>query len=273
MNQAKIILMALCGLAGAMTLPVHACGPNTDCAVGERTYRVRMPADHDGIQPVGAIMFMHGWRGSAAGVMLNESLGNTVSDMGLALIAPMASTKEDWTIPGAPIQGDDEIEYIRRVLEDVTARFPIDPDRVMATGFSSGGMMVWNVACALGEKFVGFAPISGTFWAPLPERCTSAPAHVLHVHGTTDKMVPLHGRPIKQTHQGDVYEAIKMYGNSGEFGPTESYEVLDLTCERRRNVAGKVLELCLHSDGHMFREKYVVRAWRELEKLEALRAD
>ncbi|MEO1248475.1 MAG: polyhydroxybutyrate depolymerase [Pseudomonadota bacterium] len=253
----------------ASAQPADACGPDTDCQIGDRTYRIRMPENHDGQSPVGAIMYMHGWRGSAAGVMKNGSLGKAVSDLGLALIAPK-SYNQDWDIQNSPSQvGLYEIDFFDRLLTDVTQRFPIDPDRIMATGFSAGGMMTWTLACERGDRFVGFAPIAGTFWAPVPESCPSAPVHLMHVHGTTDTMVPLGGRPIADTAQGDVMEALAMFASAGEFTGSDVFTEGELRCDRKTNPAGKILELCLHDGGHSFRTEYVVRAWRQLEALNA----
>ena len=249
--------------------PAAACGPDSDCHLGERTYRIRMPAGHNGSNSVGAIMYMHGYRGTAAGIMRNTAFGEAVSDLGLALVAPK-SLGNDWSIPNAPREYTDDFAFFDRLLEDITTRFGIDPKRVMATGFSAGGMMVWNLACQRGESFAGFAPIAGTFWAPIPESCPSPPVHLLHTHGTDDKIVPLRGRPIQETHQGDVYKALSLFREAGNFGGAKAYEASDLKCERRLNPEGRALELCLHSGGHSFKSDYVVRAWRELEALGAL---
>jgi len=65
----------------------HACGPDTDCVIGnDRHYRIRMPEGHDGKTKVGAVFFMHGYRGTAKGTMKNKSLAKAVSDLGLASI-------------------------------------------------------------------------------------------------------------------------------------------------------------------------------------------
>ena len=42
-----------------------ACGHKTDCKIGERTYRISMPEGHDGKTKIGAIIFNHGYRGTA----------------------------------------------------------------------------------------------------------------------------------------------------------------------------------------------------------------
>ena len=141
-----------------LATPATACGPDTDCMIGDRFYRIRMPVGHDGAARIGAIIFAHGYRGTAAGVMRSQGLATVASDLGVALIA-VKSAGDDWSIPGAPamgsIAGVDELAYFDRVVADATARFPIDADRLMVSGFSAGGMMVWTLACHRSQHFAG----------------------------------------------------------------------------------------------------------------------
>ena len=246
-----------------------ACGPDTDCVIGERIYRIRMPEGHDGSSSVGAVFFMHGYRGSAAGVMRNRSLGKAVSDLGLALVAPK-SAFGDWAIPGSPSGHEPvELEYFEAVVADIRKRFNIDASRMMASGFSAGGMMTWNLACDRGGLFAAYAPIAGTFWQPVPQRCDSVTVSIIHTHGTSDRVVPLEGRPIQNTRQGNVYEVLSFYSALGGFGEPEQDQEADpdLACREQKNPAGQVLELCLHPGGHSMQTAFVKRAWEKFVKL------
>ncbi|EAQ27443.1 alpha/beta hydrolase family esterase [Roseovarius sp. 217] len=257
------ILLTLAALTG----PALACGPDTDCMLGDRHYRIAMPEGQTG-GPVGAVVYAHGYRGSAAAVMQNQNLRRMVSDMGLALIA-LKSADDDWVIPYAPrhmdSDGSVEFRYVEAVIEDAARRFPIDTKRLMAAGFSAGGMMVWNLACTMPERFAGFAAISGTFWMKPPETCATPAASLVHIHGTTDPTVPLAGRPILETRQGDVAESLDMYQALGGFRPNGETEFEDLECQNRRNPTGDVLDFCLHPGGHSFRSSYLRFAWDRLQ--------
>jgi len=260
-------LMAISTLI-VLLVPVaaFACGPDTDCQIGDRIYRISMP-EGQGDAPVGAVVFAHGYRGSADAVMRNMALRRVVSDMGLALIA-LKSADDDWVIPYAPrhmdSDGSVEFRYVEAVLDDAVRRFPIDASRLMAAGFSAGGMMVWNLACVMPERFAGFAAISGTFWMKPPETCAAPAASLVHIHGTSDPTVPLKGRAILETRQGDVAAALDMYQGLGGVRPNGEMTFEDLTCENRRNAAGEILDFCLHSGGHSFRSDYVKFAWQQL---------
>ena len=260
-----IIALPLMGLAQA-----HACGPDTDCVIdGDRHYRIRMPEGHDGKTEVGAIFFMHGYRGTAKGTMKNKSLAKVVSDLGLALVAPK-SAYQDWAIPGAP-QAKEPVElgYFEAVVKDINDRFAIDTSRMMASGFSAGGMMTWNLACDKSELFAAYAPIAGTFWEPTPKDCKTPTANIIHTHGTSDKIVPLAGRPIGDTKQGDVYKVLDMYAKKGDFKKARAYKnsKLGFDCKELKNDANKILELCLHTGGHSMKSAYVANAWNKFVDL------
>jgi len=252
-----------------VSTPALACGPDTDCVLGDRTYRVAMPEGHDGATPVGAIVFSHGYRGYAAGLMRNKNLRRVISDMGLAFVA-LKSKDDDWVLPNAPRHMDSdgslEFSYVDAVIEDVTKRRAIDADRLVAAGFSAGGMMTWNLACARSDLFAGFVPISGTFWLKPPATCAGPVANIIHIHGDNDPTVPLNGRRIQNTHQGKVSEALDMYRDYGNFKPAQPTKTARLTCENGVNPDGKVLDFCMFEGGHSFRSEYLSFAWQTFEK-------
>lgn len=272
--------IAACGIA-VLTMaipPAQACGPDSDCRLdGGRSYRIALP---DGAAPeragegtVGAILYAHGYKGTAAGSMGNSGLRDLARSLGVALIAANADG-DDWPLPNSPsvLRGettadlDGTYDYFEAVLADAADRFGIDRAHVMISGFSAGGMMVWWLACERPTLAAGFAPVSGTFWAPVPEDCPAEPANLFHTHGSADPVVPMGGRRIGPAKQGAVRQAIAMYRAAGGYRFTRRFEQGDLRCERWRNPQGKLLEFCLHDDGHRLDPEHLRHAWQVLEK-------
>lgn len=252
-------------LAAAST--ASACGADTDCKIGDRHYRIYMPAGHDGAQKIGAIVFTHGYKGTAKGAMNNSNLTGLADELGVALIATK-SAKNDWSIPGAPSSETDpnvdELAYYDAMRADVAAKFPIDDTQLMLTGFSAGAMMVWNLACHRSEDYAGFVPMSGTFWQPEPLTCDTPAASVIHIHGTADKIVPLEGRKVLDTHQGSVSGVLAMYSAYGDFADTGATKLGGLACETKANATGDILDFCTFDGGHSFKAEYLKSAWTHL---------
>jgi len=253
-------LTAIAALIFAST-SVQACGVSTDCTVGDRIYRIAVPEGG----PDGAILFAHGYRGSAAGAIRNSNFRNMVTDMGLAFVALDAGASDDWHLPNSPSHprstGAREFDYVGDVIADLRENYDIASDRIMVTGFSAGGMLVWNLACARPDLAGGFAPVSGTFWLAPPDTCTQPAASIIHMHGDSDRIVPLAGRPIGTTHQGDVTDSLAFFRAFGGFTVTGTRAGPGLTCDQSANASGDILEFCQFAGGHSFSRNYVRDAW------------
>jgi len=198
-TNSLIATAVLLTLIIVMAFDAAACSPDTDCIIGDRTYRVALPKDYDSTQPIGALVFIHGYRGKSASVMKNTTLTSLASELGVVFVAAQAAGVE-WNIPGVPsidaLEGVDELAYFDTLIDDLAQRFAVDRTRLVVSGFSSGAMMVWHLACYRGSSFAGFVPMSGTFWEPIPETCPTGAVNLIHYHGKDDTMVPLHGRQI-----------------------------------------------------------------------------
>ena len=256
---AALLLSAL--LLSAWAARADPC-PADGCAVATGRYRIVLPPPTAG--RVGAIVYFHGYRGSAAETLADEGLVAVARRLGVALIAPDGQGGA-WSFPGSPARHRDEFTFVGQVLDDVVARFPVDPGRLLASGFSQGGSMVWSLACRMPRRFAAFAPIAGAFWEPLPETCERPRPPLIHVHGTADGTVPLAGRALRSgARQGDIFRSLAVLAPSGctagwGVGAVSS----GLTCRVASTCAGAArLELCLHGGGHVADPAWVERAWR-----------
>lgn len=251
------------GLAAALALivpaPLLACGTESDCALGDRAFRILLP---DGSDPRGAVIFAHGYRGSAAGVMQNEGLMALADELNVAIVAAQG-VDGVWNTPnnpGAASRDSDELAYIDALADTLEERWSIPAERVVVSGFSGGAMLVWNIACARGDRFAGFAPLSGTFWEPIPETCPTVPRNLMHFHGTEDEVVPMEGRAIRTTRQGNVHEAFDMLLAMSDYGASEVVVSGDLACARRDDSAGRLFGVCTYPGGHGYRPAFVEMA-------------
>lgn len=266
-RAATITALLLC------TQTAQACGVESNCDVPGGFYRIDMPD----AGPTGAILFAHGYRGTANGTMRNAQFRQMATEQGLAFVALDAGPADDWRLPNAPgdhaSDGQANFDYVASVVDDLKTKYGFGNDRIMITGFSAGGMLVWNLACARPDLAGGFAPVSGTFWLEPPATCATPAASIIHMHGDSDTTVPREGRVIGNTRQGDVAEAMAFYQGHGGFADSYDREGPGLTCDGTRNENGDILEFCGFSGGHSFSRNYVSDAWAQFVAAGQIAAD
>ncbi len=251
------VLAATWGLAGPSLPPASAegCGQSAPCPVAKGSYHYEVPAARDGALPV--IIHFHGYGSSGAAALKNRRIVEAALTRGYLFAAPngtpgpLSPQRNDWSVRDGTPPWRDEAAFARAVLDDLAERHDIDRSRVLLSGFSRGGSMVWDIACHDPEGFAAFAPASGAFWRPLPESC-SGPVMLLHHHGWSDKVVPIEGRRIPglSIRQGDVFSsmAVLRAASGVDDDLPQSFAFAgDIQC---RLWLGDSLRLCLHPGGH-----------------------
>lgn len=82
-----------------------------------------------------------------------------------------------------------ELALLLGLLDEVTARYRVDPERVYLTGLSMGGYGAWYLALHAPERFAALAPICGGGVPELAGRLRRLPTWVFH--GARDTVVPI----------------------------------------------------------------------------------
>lgn len=196
--------------------PAHAACGDTACAIDGGTYEISLPEGAGrGDAQVPTVVFLHGYGGSANGVMNMRAMVAGLHQRGYAVIAPNGLPRPNgprsWGfIPEFETRA--EVTFLRAVVEDAAERFHVDPDRAVLAGFSAGGFMVNYGACSAPESFAAYAPVAGGFWRPQPESC-AGPVRLFHSHGWSDGVVPLEGRILGGGRyvQGDIWAGLEVW--------------------------------------------------------------
>jgi polyhydroxybutyrate depolymerase len=81
----------------------------------------------------------------------------------------------------------DDLAYVDRLIEDLSAWLNIDRSRVYATGLSNGAAFSHRLGCQRAGTFAAIAAVAGSNQFSTGEPCTPGrPVPVLQVHGTDD---------------------------------------------------------------------------------------
>lgn len=94
------------------------------------------------------------------------------------------------------------------LLDEVTKKHRVDPDRIYVTGLSMGGFGTWSLGAETPQRFAALAPICGGGNPSSAAKLTHLPIWVFH--GSLDKAVPL-------SRSEEMVKAIRDAGGKVEF--------------------------------------------------------
>jgi polyhydroxybutyrate depolymerase len=170
---------------------------------GDRDYWIYTPS-FSSASPHPAIVSMHGAGGSAMLQASMTQLNALGASQGIYIVyldgTGLIPTFNAGGCCGfAQTQNIDDVLYVSRVLDDVSANYSIDATKTFASGFSNGAMMSHRLACALSDRFAGIAAVSGgsaefdkdgtQYFVCNPQR----PIPILHIHALNDRNYPYAG--------------------------------------------------------------------------------
>lgn len=85
----------------------------------------------------------------------------------------------------------DDVEFLRKVVENTQAIFGIDPKKVFVVGLSNGGIMAARLSCEPEFPVRAVALVSALPAEGFANRCArTEPIPTLVIHGTADRVIP-----------------------------------------------------------------------------------
>jgi polyhydroxybutyrate depolymerase len=176
----------------------------------ERTARVYEPPTYvgDGTTPLVIVLHASGGTGKGAATYSNFDFEKLADRDGFVVAYPDGiennwNDGRDTTAHRAHREQIDDVGFLERLIDDLSARYRIDPRRVFVTGTSNGAMMSYRLAAELSKKVAAIAPVIGNMPMPLIDEAPTDPVSVLAINGTDDPVVPYDGGDIGSS-RGEV---------------------------------------------------------------------
>lgn len=173
-----------------------------------RTYDLAVPSTYDAANPAPLLIEIHGFAEGSTTIPPwdgEESLNNFVPEadargMFVALVhgnVDAVTGRYFWNATNACCDfgktGVNDVGYIVAVVEDVVAKYNIDPKRIFVFGHSNGGFMANRLACDQASRFAGVVSLAGATYLDQTKCAASAPIAYLQVHGDADMVIPYAG--------------------------------------------------------------------------------
>jgi phospholipase/carboxylesterase len=155
--------------------------------------------------PFPTIFAMHGWGSNAMDL---HGLAPFVAGGQFLVICPQGAIEVEigavngygWyqTQPGArpdEEKVDEAVAQLAAFINEACQRYPVDRSKIVAVGFSQGGMMAYNLVVRWPKRFIAMAGIGTALPEWLAERATDREAFaqlpILVEHGRADEAIPM----------------------------------------------------------------------------------
>jgi polyhydroxybutyrate depolymerase len=208
--------------------------------LGRGAIDVTVPAGYDAAVPAPLIVQLHGYGSSGAGQLRYMGIGELADEYGFITIAPTGTREENgrqspfWNASSAccNFQGSqiDDVGYLKSLIDEISSRWSVDPDRIYLVGHSNGGFMSYRMAYEHPETIAAIASLAGATEGgqrPPP----AAPVHVLQIHGTDDGVIEYTGGgfgPEDSSYPSARFSVGQWAGYNGCDTPGQAREMRDL---------------------------------------------
>ncbi|MBK9180839.1 MAG: hypothetical protein IPM45_14965 [Acidimicrobiales bacterium] len=194
--------------------PAVAAGNSTGTLVHDgvgRTYVLHVPPQvADGTTgPTALVVALHGGFGSGAQLEQTSGFDAVADREGFVVAYPdgLALTSAAYPRPirtwnggrccGPAVRDQvDDVGFVAGLVDDLTARLPVDPGRVFLVGHSNGAILSFRTACERPDLVAAIVPVAGSMEVAA---CTPAPGveprgvSALVLHGDADRNHPIGG--------------------------------------------------------------------------------
>ena len=206
----------------------------------ERTYRVHLPANYDEAQPAPLVLAFHMYTGSGRTMEWLTHLNKIADQEGFIVVYP-DGYKASWADGSNQYPADqtqvDDFAFATALLDKLQEEYVVDPTRIYATGFSSGGFLAQRLACEMPDKFTAVATVGATLSRKVIADCLpETPTAIMMINGIDDYGVPWDGDQAYASVPDTVAHWVQVNACSTEADTTSEPDMVDDGTQVERSV-------------------------------------
>ena len=175
---------------------------NSSFTVGEeRPTTVTMPTKYSQAVPAPLLIDLHGYSSSALSHGKFAQMGLAAQKSGAIYVAPNgladALGNQFWNASKACCNFNknltDDAAFIKSLIDEISAKASVDPQRIYIFGHSNGHFMAYNFACTYPGTVAAIAGLAGAMDVDSQSCAPKSPVNILHIHGTEDEVIRYNG--------------------------------------------------------------------------------
>lgn len=186
-----------------------------------RTYKVYVPAIYNATQMVPLVFNFHGYGSNIAQQEAYGEFRPIADTANFIIIHPQGlsiSGSTGWQNFTTVAAAQADINFVEKMITEVSALYNIDASRIYSTGMSNGGFMSYDLACFLSSRFAAIASVTGGMTALHKNSCQAMhPTPIMQIHGTADAVVNYDGSSLGVL---SVDSLVKFWINFNHCNPT-----------------------------------------------------
>jgi polyhydroxybutyrate depolymerase len=162
-----------------------------------REYVLYIPNSYNGVNPVPVLFNFHGFGGNASEFMNEADMRAVAESDTFILVYPQGSCLDGYSHWNAcPTGGDnksttDDFGFVESIISELSSQYNVNMERIYAAGYSNGGMMAYGLANYKSDLIAAVASVSGAMLECIGQ--TNHPMPIVHLHGTSDGVLPYNG--------------------------------------------------------------------------------
>lgn len=205
-----------------LSYALQGCADRGDCVSNppievdeSRPASVVVPSNYNTDTRYPLIIVLHGAGANGTGQAAYLGLSDRVDEGQYVLIKPEGRPRNDglqvWDATaaccafGELVGGDDDVNYLRGLIEQAVNTYSIDPSRIALFGHSNGGFMSLRLACEVSEYVTTIISLAGSAFENA-KSCAPAsrPVSIMFLHGDSDETVLYKGGVLYAPYPGAV---------------------------------------------------------------------
>ena len=195
-----IVVAPLAGCAALRVLPARSHDVTQTVGREQRDYILHVPRSYKRDQPVPLVIMLHGHGSRAQTFERLTGMSRKADREGFIVAYPQAlGSPSVWHSGVDGSQRVDDVAFIRILIDTLSRRYAIDPQRIYVAGHSNGAFMAYRVGSALSSTVAAIGISAGSIGRISSRGDTvrimapGTPVSVIAFHGKADDMVPYDG--------------------------------------------------------------------------------